>query len=164
MAYPQRRLGAVVAHPGILALASAALLAAALVVAPDSGHRGSAGPYGHGQAAMTAGHAKVTKTLISQEKLAHVPGKTVTVELVEFPPGSIAPEHHHGGSVTAYILSGTLRSQLDGGPVVEYTQGESFFEPPGTIHTLTQNPSLTEPATFLAIHVADDGAQLTVFH
>ena len=57
---------------------------------------------------MMASSGKITATKISEEKLAHVPGKTVTVEIVEFPPGAVAAEHHHAGSVTAYILSGTL--------------------------------------------------------
>jgi hypothetical protein len=29
---------------------------------------------------------------------------------------------------------------------------------------LAENPSMTEPARLMAIHVADDGAQLTVCH
>jgi quercetin dioxygenase-like cupin family protein len=147
----------------MLALAGAALVAVGLAVSPRGAHH----PVWH-QAApadpapMMA--SKITATKISEEKLAHVPGKTVTVEIVEFPPGAIAPEHHHAGSVTAYILSGTLRSQLGGGPAIEYTVGESFFEPPGAIHVLAENPSATEPARFMAIHIADDGAQLTVYH
>jgi len=34
----------------------------------------------------------------------------------------------------------------------------------GAVHVLAQNPSATEPTRFMAIHVADDGAQLTVYH
>jgi quercetin dioxygenase-like cupin family protein len=136
----------------------AALVAVGLTLVPPAAHHAvPADPV-----PMMA--SKITATKISEEKLAHVPGKTVTVEIVEFPPGAIAAEHHHAGSVTAYILSGTLRSQLAGGPAIEYKAGESFFEPPGAIHVLAENPSATEPARFMAIHVADDGAQLTVYH
>jgi quercetin dioxygenase-like cupin family protein len=160
----KHRSPAVAAHPVLLAGLGAALIAAALIAAPVGNPHGPAALPGHVHATSASAQARVTTTLISQEKLAHVPGKTLTVELVEFPPGVVSPEHHHGGSVTAYILSGMLRSQLDGGPVIEYGPGQSFFEPPGTIHTLAQNPSPTEPTRFMAIHVADDGAQLTVFH
>jgi quercetin dioxygenase-like cupin family protein len=146
---------------GILALAGAALAGVALLGGPAMHHPLSS--VGH-HAPLTMGAAKITATKISEEKLAHVPGKTVTVEIVEFPPGAIAAEHHHAGSVTAYILSGTLRSQLAGGPLIEYKPGESFFEPPGAVHVLAENPSATEPARFMAIHVADDGAQLTTYH
>ena len=106
----------------------------------------------------------ITATTVSEEKLAHVPGKNITVEIVTFPPLAVAPEHHHAGSVTVYVLSGTIRSQLAGGPVVDYHAGQSFFEPPGAVHVLAENPSPTEPAKFMAIHVADEGAQLTVYH
>jgi quercetin dioxygenase-like cupin family protein len=143
-----------------LALAGAALVGLGLTVAPPIAHH--AVPSDH--APMMASGGKITATKISEEKLAHVPGKTVTVEIVEFPPGAVAAEHHHAGSVTAYILSGTLRSQLAGGPAIVYSQGQSFFEPQGAIHVLAENPSLTEPARLMAIHVADDGAQLTVYH
>jgi quercetin dioxygenase-like cupin family protein len=106
----------------------------------------------------------ITATTVSEEKLAHVPGKNITVEIVTFPPLAVAPEHHHGGSVTVYVLSGTIRSQLAGGPVLDYHAGQSFFEPPGAVHVLAENPSPTEPAKFMAIHIADEGAQLTVYH
>jgi quercetin dioxygenase-like cupin family protein len=147
----------------ILALAGVALAGATLFGGSATMHHAASSAAHDGQAPMTSA-AKITATKISEEKLAHVPGKTVTVEIVEFPPGALAPEHHHAGSVTAYILSGTLRSQIAGGVPADYTTGESFFEPPGAIHVLAQNPSLTEPARFMAIHIADDGAQLTVYH
>ena len=41
--------------------------------------------------------------------------------------------------------------------------GEAFFEPPGSEHLVSENASTTEPASLLAIFVADDGAQLTMF-
>jgi quercetin dioxygenase-like cupin family protein len=152
----------------ILVLAGAALAGAAMFVGSATMHHGVSSTVHHAtpadRAPMMAGQGKITATKVSEEKLSHVPGKTVTVEIVEFPPGAIAAEHHHGGSVTAYILSGTLRSQLAGGPLIEYKPGESFFEPPGAIHVFAENPSATEPARFMAIHIADDGAQLTVFH
>jgi quercetin dioxygenase-like cupin family protein len=114
--------------------------------------------------AMTRPGATATATKVSEEKLAHVKGKTVTMQIVDLPPGAFVPEHHHAGSVTVYVLEGTVRSELGGGPVVDYHPGETFFEPIGTVHVFAENPSLTEPAKFMAVHVADDGAQLTVYH
>ena len=106
----------------------------------------------------------ITSTIASQEKLAHVAGKTVTVEIVEFPPLAFAPEHHHAGSVTVYVLAGTVRSQIAGQPAMDFQAGQSFFEPAGAVHLFAENPSATEPAKFMAIHIADDGAQLTTYH
>jgi quercetin dioxygenase-like cupin family protein len=147
----------------VVALAGVALVGATLFAGPAMRHVISSASH-ETHAPMMMGASKVTATKISEEKLAHVPGKTVTVEIVEFPPGTISPEHHHAGSVTVYILSGTLRSQLAGGPLIEYKPGESFFEPPGAVHVFAENPSATEPTRFMAIHVADDGAQLTTYH
>src|SRR5579872_4391198 len=67
---------------------------------------------------MAGRTAGIKSAIVSQEKLAHVAGKTVTVEVVEFPPLALAPEHHHAGSVTVYVLSGIIRSQIAGQPVM----------------------------------------------
>lgn len=101
---------------------------------------------------------------VTSDALTHVPGKSVTVEMVEFQPGARSPEHHHAGSVTVYVLAGTVRSQLAGLPPMVYHAGQSFFEPPGAVHLFAENPSATEVARIMAIHVADTGAQLTTFH
>jgi quercetin dioxygenase-like cupin family protein len=103
-------------------------------------------------------------TIVSQEKLADVPGKTLTVQVVDVPPGGRVPEHHHGGPTIDYVLSGTVRMQLLGGPALVYQPGQTLFEPRGSVHLYAENLSLIEPAKIMLIHVADDGAQLVVFH
>lgn len=113
----------------------------------------SARPRGSGDAAIA-----------SQEKLANVPGKTLTVQIVDLPPGGKVPEHHHGGSTTDYVLSGAVRMQLRGGPALVYQTGQTLYEPIGSVHLFAENVSLTEPAKIMLIHVADNGAQPTVFH
>jgi quercetin dioxygenase-like cupin family protein len=65
--------------------------------------------------------------------------------------------------VTAYVLKGTLRSQLNLDPPGIFKPGDTWFEPPGTIHTMIENVSMTEPAEILAVFVADDCAVLTTF-
>lgn len=102
-------------------------------------------------------------TIVSQEKLANVPGKSLAVQVVDLPPGGKVPEHHHGGPTIDYVLSGTVRMQLLGGPALVYQPGDTLFEPPGSVHLYAES-SLTEPAKIMLIHVADDGAQLVVFH
>jgi quercetin dioxygenase-like cupin family protein len=71
--------------------------------------------------------------------------------------------HRHAGSVFAYVLSGSIRSENSAtGPVRVYKAGESFFEPPGSEHLVSENASATEPASLLAVFVADDNAHFTV--
>jgi quercetin dioxygenase-like cupin family protein len=98
------------------------------------------------------------------EKLPNVPGKSLTAILVSYPPGGKSARHHHAGSVYVHVLSGAVRSENSAtGPAKVYTAGESFFEPPGSEHLISENASTTEPASLLAVFVADDGAQLTTF-
>lgn len=115
------------------------------------------------QGPSIAGRPGVLVTPVSCEKLPHVPGKSITTARVEFPPNAYSPRHRHGGSVTVYVLEGTIRSQLEGGPVGTFRAGESFFEPPGVIHAFAENPSQTESAAVLATFVADDCAVLTTY-
>jgi len=95
-------------------------------------------------------------TPVACEKLPNVPGKSLTTVIVTYPPGGYSPRHRHPGSVTGFVLKGTLRSQLAGTPAGTYTVGQSWFEPPGTIHLFVENTSTTEPAELLAIFVADN--------
>ena len=91
------------------------------------------------------------------EKLANVPGKSITAVVVNYAPGGKSGKHHHAGSVFAYVLSGAIRSENSAtGPVKVYKAGESFFEPPGSEHLVSENASATEAASLLAVFVADD--------
>jgi len=109
-------------------------------------------------------HAEGEVKPVRAEKLPNVPGKTITAVVVNYAPGGKSAGHHHAGSVLAYVLTGEIRSENSAtGPARVYKAGESFFEPPGSAHLVSENASATEPASLLAIFVADDGAQLTTF-
>ncbi len=103
---------------------------------------------------VTARPATQVKVL-SCEALPHVPGKSVTTVLVDFPPLAYSPAHRHPGSVTAIILEGTIRSQLGGGPVGTFKSGETFFGPPNTLHMFAENPDPVKPAKLMAVFVTD---------
>jgi quercetin dioxygenase-like cupin family protein len=126
------------------------------------------GTSSHGQARTEASPARPSSagpiTVVGREKLANVPGKTLTVHIAELPPGGKIPEHHHGGPTFDYVLSGAVRMQLNGGPDLVYRAGQTLFESADAVHLSTVNLSSTEPAKIMLIHVADDGAQLIVFH
>ena len=101
-------------------------------------------------------------TVAFSTQLPNVPGKSLTAVVVRYAPGEASGPHHHAGSVFVYVLSGTIRSRVStNGPAKVYQAGESFFEPPGSDHLVSANASATEPASLLAIFVADDGAVLT---
>ena len=130
------------------------MLMATAVFSPMAGGLPSAAP------AAAPDGAKVSPVFAGQ--LPNVPGKRLTAVVVSYAPGAASPSHHHAGSVFAYVLSGTIRSQVStDGPAKDYRAGESFFEPPGSDHLVSANASTIEPASLLAIFVADDGAALT---
>lgn len=127
-----------------------ALLATTMVAAP-----------GTGLADEDAG-ARVQP--VAMEKLPNVPGKSISAVVVIYAPGGKSAKHHHAGSVLAYVLSGAIRSENSAtGAARVYKAGETFFEPAGSEHLVSENASATEPASLLAIFVADDGAHLTTF-
>ncbi|MFZ5790736.1 MAG: cupin domain-containing protein [Pseudomonadota bacterium] len=110
---------------------------------------------------VTGGEAKITPVM--SEALPNLPGNRLTAVLVEYGPGGKSAAHHHAGSVMAYVIEGAIRSQVSGGEARVYRAGESFFEPPGSRHLVSENASQTEPAKLIAIIVAPEGAKLTVF-
>ena len=74
----------------------------------------------------------------------------ITAIVVSYPPGGKSGPHHHAGSVLAYVLSGAIRSENSAtGPARVYKAGESFFEPPGSRHLVSENASANEPASLL---------------
>ncbi|MGW3346069.1 cupin domain-containing protein [Nonomuraea rubra] len=106
--------------------------------------------------------AETLKPLLEQA-LPNVKGKTFTSAIADFPPAARAVPHRHGTAfVYAYVLEGTVRSQIEGEPVRTYRQGESWVEPPGAHHVLTENTSRTDPAKLLVVFISDTGAELKV--
>jgi quercetin dioxygenase-like cupin family protein len=93
---------------------------------------------------------------LSCQRLPHAPGKSVTTALVTFPPRALSPAHRHPGSVTAYVIKGSIRSQVQGSTAHIYAAGSTWFEPPKALHVFAENPSATETAELLAVFVAND--------
>jgi quercetin dioxygenase-like cupin family protein len=111
--------------------------------------------------ATAAGRPRSIVTTVSVQDMGD--GKEITTQLVQYPPGAFTPKHFHGGVVNAYVLKGTVRSQVSGQPVGDFVVGQMFFEPIGAIHMFAENPSATEPAELLATIIHEKGATLTTF-
>lgn len=113
----------------------------------------------HNRAAAAGGAERP----LLKEHLANVPGSDLTAVVVNYAPGGKSPAHHHAGSVFAYVLSGSIRSQNSmTGPARVYQTGEVFFEPSGSEHLISENGSATKPASLLAVFVAPTEATLTL--
>ena len=111
-------------------------------------------------AASPAALAETVKPLL-QHELPNISGKAFSAVEVDFKPGSKAAPHRHGSAfVYAYVLSGSIRSQLAGEPVRTFHAGQSWFEPPGAHHLLTENISRTATARLLVVFVNNSGEPL----
>lgn len=109
----------------------------------------------------TAKEKDTVRSVIAQA-LPNIPGQKLTALVVNYAPGGSTAGHRHAGSVFAYVLSGQIRSENSAtGPARVYKAGESFFEPPGSVHRVSANASATEPASLLAVIIAEEGAELT---
>src|SRR5688572_32827972 len=87
----------------------------------------------------------------------------VTSSHVDYAPGRVGSAHRHAGFVLAYVLKGEVMTKISGqGPAKIYKAGEMFFEPPGSVHEESGNPSQTEPAQLLAMIFAKKGSTLTM--
>jgi quercetin dioxygenase-like cupin family protein len=103
-------------------------------------------------------HAAASDAVVAElmaRDLIGLPGKEVTLETVEYPPGGKSPPHRHHAQVFVYVLEGSLRMQVQGSPVVTLGPGATFYESPDDVHTVSENASRTKPAKFLVVMVKD---------
>ena len=112
------------------------------------------------EAQPPANGIRVTKLL--EQALPEMEGKIATVVIVEFPPGVDDQAHRHPGSVFAYVLEGSITTQVEPGPVVTYTQGQMWYEPPMHVHRIVRSASKTRPAKLLALLISDKGQPILI--
>ena len=107
-------------------------------------------------AAAVAQDAKVTPLMAKD--LAGIAGKEGTMVTVEYPPGGSSTEHRHNAHTFVYVLEGSVVMQVKGGPPVTLGPGQTFYESPEDVHTVSKNASTTKPAKFLVFFVKEKGA------
>ncbi len=107
------------------------------------------------EAADKPHNAKVT--VVFDQALPNVPGKSMRGVLVEYGPGGHNPSHTHPESAFIYatVIEGSIKSQINDGPVKIYKTGENWTEVPGDQHRVSANASNSEPAKLLAVFVLD---------
>jgi len=109
---------------------------------------------------LVAQEAKVTQLL--SKDLTDLPGKEGLMIIVEYLPGGSDPIHRHNAHAFVYVLEGTVVMQLKGGKEVTLTPGQTFYEGPNYVHTVSRNASNTTPAKFVVFFVKDKGAPVLV--
>ena len=109
--------------------------------------------------ALAAEDAKVTPLMTKD--LIGIAGKEATMVAVEYAPGASSTEHRHNAHTFVYVLEGSVVMQVKGGKEVTLGPGQTFYESPDDIHTVSKNASSTKPAKFLVFFVKEKGAPPT---
>lgn len=103
--------------------------------------------------------AKVAQLM--NEALAAKPDHEVTMLTVEYPPGGSSKPHRHDAQVFVYVLDGTVKMQVKGGPLRTLKSGDTFYEGPNDEHIVSANASESEPAKFLVFMVKNANAPVS---
>src|SRR5215467_1070975 len=111
-------------------------------------------------ACAAAQDAKVTPLMTKD--LTGIAGKEATMITVEYAPGGSSAEHRHNAHTFVYVLEGAMVMQVKGGKEVTLGPGETFYESPEDVHTVSRNASNTKPAKFLVFFVKQKGAPASV--
>jgi len=111
-------------------------------------------------ALAAAQDAKVTRLMTKE--LSGIPGKEGTMVTVEYAPGASSAEHRHNAHTFVYVLEGSVVMQVKGGKEVTLGPGETFYESPDDVHTVSRNASNAKPAKFLVFFVKQTAAPATV--
>ncbi len=110
--------------------------------------------------AVAADDTKITPLMAKD--LTGIAGKEGTMLTVEYAPGASSTAHRHNAYTFVYVLEGSVVMQVKGGKEVTLGPGQTFYESPDDIHTVSRNASSTKPAKFLVFLVKEKGAPATV--
>jgi len=92
-------------------------------------------------------------------------GLTVNAVRVDYAPGGFTRgTHRHPSGAYVYVMEGSVLFGVDGGAPVLLKAGESFFEPPGALHSVSRNASAKIPASMIAFFVLGEGETATVYN
>jgi quercetin dioxygenase-like cupin family protein len=99
---------------------------------------------------------------LMQKDIIGMPGKEVRVVIVTSLPGASSPVHRHNAQVFVYMLSGKMTMQVSGSSPVSLEPGQTFYEGPTDIHSMSKNASASEPAQYLVFMIMDKTAPVSV--
>ena len=116
--------------------------------------------------AASGEHHKVKVTTVSErdisEKLDGKEAKATVVE-VTMEPREVSAPHRHAGPVFGYVLEGEYEWGINDQPTKKLKVGDTFFEPTGSLHRVSRNPSGKGRTRVLAIVLHPrDAKQITI--
>lgn len=92
-------------------------------------------------------------TALFQTDLPDIEGREAVVLEVEYPPGVASSSHRHNAHTFVYVLEGTVIMQVAGSEPQTLVAGQTFYESPDDIHSVSRNASDTEPAKILVFFI-----------
>jgi quercetin dioxygenase-like cupin family protein len=91
-------------------------------------------------------------------------GLVVQAIRVDYEPGGFTRgTHRHPAGAYVYVIDGSVIFGLDDRDPVVLTAGESFYEPPDAVHSVSRNASHELPASLIAFFVLGERESATVY-
>src|SRR5262245_59045533 len=103
-----------------------------------------------------AQNAKATPLMTKE--LTGLAGKEAVMLTVEYAPGAVSSKHRHNAHTFVYVLEGSIVMAVEGGKETTLGPGQTFYESPDDVHTVSKNASDSKPAKFLVFFVKEKGA------
>ncbi len=100
-------------------------------------------------------------SILFQTDLPDIEGREAVVLEVVYPPGVASSSHRHNAHTFVYVLEGSVVMAVAGGEEKTLVAGETFYESPHDIHSVSRNASDTEPAKILVVFIKNEGAAMT---
>src|SRR2546422_5694004 len=114
-----------------------------------------------GGAALIMGQAPAlaedSVSVLMKQPLADMAGKVATMLTVDYTPGAASDPHVHPGSVFAYVLEGTVVTQVEGEQPMTYAKGQNWYESPKKPHLVSRHATLTKPAKLILLLLSREG-------
>jgi len=112
--------------------------------------------------AFTASGQESIVTPLLQKDLRDIPEPVGLMVTVEYPPGASSSAHRHNAHTYVYVLEGSVIMQVEGGEPQILGPGDTFYETPDDIHSVSKNASSTESARILVFLVKRKDAPASV--
>ena len=108
--------------------------------------------------ATTSSAQESVATALFQTDLPDIEGREAVVLEVVYPPGVSSASHRHNAHTFVYVLGGTVIMQVAGSEPQTLVAGQTFYESPNDIHSVSRNGSATEAAKILVFFIKMKGA------
>jgi quercetin dioxygenase-like cupin family protein len=90
-------------------------------------------------------------------------GLAVQAARVDYAPGGFSGVHKHPAGAYVYVIEGSVLFGIDHDEPVLLKAGDSFYERPGAVHSVSRNASEELPASLIAFFVLGEGESATVY-